>query len=406
VTVDTLRKATASAGVHHIFLGALPYVVMAVVIVQEVSPDPNGSLLPLLSLGPVLASVSRRAIPTAVIGAEALAACFALSFYDGHYEHQHWFIPCIMVAGVTVIGVVASAGRQRRERELADIRAVAEMTQTVLLGTPPGEVPGARLAVRYMSATAAARVGGDLYAVITTPGRVRLIVGDVQGKGIAAVRTASMVLGAFREAAYEAATLAEIAGRIERSMRYQAAEQEFVTAVLAEMVDGSTGIEILNCGHPPPLLSRGGLDSAGLDGTAEVTFAESPDPGLPLGLSSLADGPRLADTWPFGPGDQILFYTDGISEARDKSGAFYPLLSQCGPVLLGGDNPEAVLDLIGDQVVRHVGHKLTDDAAMLLVARTGAAVPARVPVQPVVDQPVPSQPEPEGAVASQTASPA
>ena len=222
-----------------------------------------------------------------------------------------------------------------------------------------------------------------------------------------------MVLGAFREAAYEAASLAEIAARIERSMLYQAAEQEFVTAVLAEIVDGGTGIEILNCGHPPPLLSRGGLNGAGLEGDAKVAFAESPDPGLPLGLSSLTDGPRLTDTWPFGPGDQILFYTDGISEARDKSGAFYPLLSQCGPVLAGSDDPEAVLDLIGDQVVRHVGHKLTDDAAMLLVAR--AATPARVPDQPVPDQPapdqpaldqqpVPSQPAPDDAVASRTVS--
>jgi serine phosphatase RsbU (regulator of sigma subunit) len=405
VAVDTLRKATASAGVHHIFLVTLPYVVMAVVAILEITSNASMGLLSLLSLGPALASVSRRAVPTAVIGAEALAACVGFSMYHDYLKAPHGFIPGITVAGFTVIGVVASAGRQRRERELADIRAVAEMTQTVLLGIPPGEVPGARLAVRYMSATAAARVGGDLYAVITTPGRVRLIVGDVQGKGIAAVRTASIVLGAFREAAYEAASLAEIAARIEQSMRYQAVEQEFVTAVLAEMGDGSTGIEILNCGHPPPLLSRGGLDSAGLDGAAQVAFAESPDPGLPLGLSSLADSPRLADTWPFGPGDQILFYTDGISEARDKSGAFYPLLPQCGPVLAGGGDPEAVLDLIGNHVVRHVGHKLTDDAAMLLVARTGA--PARgVPVQPVLDQqPVPSQPAPDDAVASQTASP-
>jgi serine phosphatase RsbU (regulator of sigma subunit) len=203
-------------------------------------------------------------------------------------------------------------------------------------------------------------------------------------------------------------------------MLYQAAEQEFVTAVLAEIVDGGTGIEILNCGHPPPLLSRGGLNGAGREGDAKVAFAESPDPGLPLGLSSLTDGPRLTDTWPFGPGDQILFYTDGISEARDKSGAFYPLLSQCGPVLAGGDDPEAVLDLIGDQVVRHVGHKLTDDAAMLLVARAAIPAPGPVqpgpvqpgpvqpgPVQPAPDQqPVPSQSAPDDAVASRTVSPA
>jgi len=401
VTVDTLRKATTPAGVHRIFLGTLPYVVMAVVAILEFTPMSNMGLLSLLSLGPALASVSRRPVPTAVIGAEALVACVGFSFYHHYYSEERGFIPGVTVAVFTIIGVVASVGRQRREQALAEIRAVAEMTQTVLLGSPPGEVPGAQLAVRYMSATAAARIGGDLYAVITTPGRVRLIVGDVQGKGIAAVRTASMVLGAFREAAYEAASLAEIAARIERSMSYQGAEQEFVTAVLAEMADGSTGIEILNCGHPPPLLSRGGLDSAGLDGV-KVAFAESPDPGLPLGLSSLTDSPRLADTWPFGPGDQILFYTDGISEARDKSGAFYPLLSQCGSVLADGGDPEAVLDMIGDQVVRHVGHKLTDDAAMLLVARTGAATGARVTEPSVPDQPA----APDDAVASQTVSPA
>src|SRR5262249_8608466 len=150
----------------------------------------------------------------------------------------------------------------------------------------------------------------------------------VQGKGIAAVRTASLVLGAFREAAYDAKHLAEIPVRIEQSMRHQAAEQEFVTAVLAEITPGRGVIEVLSCGHPPPLLVRDG----------EARPAESPDPGLPLGLGSLAEGVRASETWPFGPGDQILFYTDGISEARDKSGAFYPL-GQCAR-LLAGDDPE------------------------------------------------------------------
>jgi len=66
------------------------------------------------------------------------------------------------------------------------------------------------MAVRYISASASAQIGGDLYAVIMTAGSVRLIVGDVQGKGLAAVQTAATVLGAFREAAYDAADLALI----------------------------------------------------------------------------------------------------------------------------------------------------------------------------------------------------
>jgi serine phosphatase RsbU (regulator of sigma subunit) len=356
-------KASA-ASVHRLFLGALPYFVMTVVVIDELMPYHDRGLLPLLSLGPALASVSRRAIPTALIGVLALAVCVGLSWHYHFYQQPHGNVPFITIAGVTVVGVVASAGRQRRERELAEIRAVAEVAQAVLLRPAPREVPGAELAVRYMSATAAARIGGDLYEVVTTPERVRIILGDVQGKGITAVRTAAMVLGAFREAAYEARDLAEVATRIEQSMRYQAPEQEFVTAVLAELTPGAPVIEILNCGHPSPLLLRDG----------QVVPAESPDPCLPLGLAELADDERTPSTWPFGPGDQILFYTDGISEARDKTGVFYPL-SQCGQILADHD-AEAALDLIKGQVISHVGHTLTDDAAMLLVKCAAVSEPA------------------------------
>jgi serine phosphatase RsbU (regulator of sigma subunit) len=378
VAAHTRDKASV-AGVHF-FLGALPYVVMGVVVGVEIAPQRYMGFLTLLALGPALASVSRGAISTAVIGAEALGLCLGLSWYDDFYRLPHGLVAAATIASVTAVGVVASAGRQRRERELADIRVVAEIAQAVLQRPPPREVPGARIAVRYMSATAAARIGGDLYEVIATPERVRLIVGDVQGKGVAAVRTASMVLSAFREAAYDAGDLTEIAERIERSMRHQAPEQEFVTAVLAQMTPDSGVIEILNCGHPSPLLVR----------DAVAVPAESPDPGLPLGLSALLDIERRADTWPLEAGDQILFYTDGISEARNKAGAFYPL-AQCGQILAGND-PDKALDLVRDQVVRHVGHKLTDDAAMLLVSTAPMdAVSGTLPGQSVPADSVPAQ---------------
>lgn len=358
----TLEKAK-SAGIYRLVLGALPYLVMAVVVGFELSPSrTTGQFLSLLSLGPALASVSRRAPSTALIGVLALAICAGISWRYGLHSQPYGSIPFITIAGVTAVGVVASAGRQRREQQLSDIKAVAEIAQAVLLRPAPSEVPGARIAVRYISATAAARIGGDLYEVIATPSRVRLIVGDVQGKGIAAVRTASLVLGAFREAAYEAGELAEIATRIEQSMRNQGAEQEFVTAVLAQITPGSGVIEVLSCGHPPPLLAHRG----------DVGFADPPSPGLPLGLGDLSEDPRAAHSWPFSPGDQVLFYTDGISEARDKAGAFYPLAQQCGQ-FLAAEDPEAALDLLADQVARHVGHKLTDDAAMLLVRATAAS---------------------------------
>lgn len=382
MAVNTLRKASA-VGVHLLYLGALPYFVMGAIVAVELSPQRYMGFLCLLSLGPVLASVSRRAAATAVIGAEAVALSIGVSWYDHFYERPHWLVATITIVAVAAVGVVASAGRQRAERELrskerelakaqTDANAyqkVADAVQRVLLHAPPSDVPGARIAVRYMSAMAEARIGGDLYEVISTPSWVRLIVGDVQGKGLDAVRTANMVLGAYREAAYEAADLVEIAARIERSMGHQVPEQEFVTAVLAEIRPGRDEIEILSCGHPAPLLARGG----------DAEPAEPPDPGLPLGLSSLGAGRRVSQTCRFGPGDQVLFYTDGISEARDATGAFFPM-SLCGPILADSD-PEAALDKLRDQVIRHVGHTLTDDAAMLLVSCTASGTCQAIPAQ-------------------------
>jgi len=208
--------------------------------------------------------------------------------------------------------------------------------------------------VRYMSAAATARIGGDLYEVVVTPQNVRIIVADVQGKGLAAVRTASVVLGAFREAAYDAGDLGDIAARIELSLERQEPEEEFVTAVLAQVSPGG-GIEILNCGHPPPLLVSGG----------SAVLAEPPETGVPLGLSRLAVSSRKPGLFPLGEGDQVLFYTDGISEARDKSGTFFPIEQQASH--LEGLDPEAALERICGAVIQHVGHELQDDAALLLL---------------------------------------
>jgi hypothetical protein len=104
--------------------------------------------------------------------------------------------------------------------------------------------------------------------------------------------------------------------------------------------------------------------------------------GLPLGLAQLAAGPgqpgHSATAGPAGraavveagPGDRILFYTDGVSEARSRSGAFFPL-AQSRAVREPGD-PDQILDMLSTEVLRHVGHALDDDAAMLLIRREPA----------------------------------
>ena len=91
----------------------------------------------------------------------------------------------------------------------------------IFLRGVPDEAGQLRLGVRYAAADAAARIGGDLSDVVTTAGALRLIVGDVQGKGLDAVHAAAVVLGAFREWAYDAGSLTEIAAHLELSLARQ-----------------------------------------------------------------------------------------------------------------------------------------------------------------------------------------
>ncbi|GAP47521.1 integral membrane protein [Streptomyces azureus] len=76
---------------------------------------------------------------------------------------------------------------------------------------------------------------GDLYEVVTSPHGVRVIVGDVQGKGLEAVETAAVVLGAFREAAPGEADLAAVGCRLERAVERQLEGEKCATAILAEV---------------------------------------------------------------------------------------------------------------------------------------------------------------------------
>jgi serine phosphatase RsbU (regulator of sigma subunit) len=338
----------------------VPFCVMAVVACTDLLVGAQTGVLSLLSLGPALAPVSLGPARTVLTGGVALILSMVLAAYGGVAFSMHAVAACAMIVGVTVAAVIASGARQRKERELVDVRAVADVAQRVLLRQVPREVGRLRIAVRYISAAAAARIGGDLYDVVARAGSARLIVADVQGKGLAAVQTAAVVLAAFRESVYDEPDLAAIAAHIERSLDQQAANGRFVTAIMAEIPSGGAEIRLLNCGHPAPLLLGGG----------RARLAEPLEASLPLGLGHLDPAVRKEHTAPFGPGDRILFYTDGISEARDKSGAFYPV-ERCG-VLLGGPDPRPALDRLYDDVLRHVGGRLQDDSAALLVVRQAA----------------------------------
>ncbi|WP_367046230.1 PP2C family protein-serine/threonine phosphatase [Streptomyces sp. Je 1-332] len=340
---------------HLTVLAVLPFAVMVIVAAVDVGAGPGVGYLPLVSLGPAFAGLIGGWRRTALIGAAALLLCTALGIYNESYSQRRLYTAMASVAGVTAAGVAAAVMRQRREAELASVRSIAEVAQRVLLRPVPRSAGPLRIASSYTSAVAEARIGGDLYEVVASPHGVRIILGDVQGKGLEAVETAALVLGAFREAAHDEPNLTSVGDRVERVVNRELRGEKFVTAILAEVADRHT-MTLLNYGHPAPMVVRP-------DGTA--CFPEPPRYALPLGLGLhdvVAPEPYEVD---FVPGDQVLLYTDGVSETRDHNGAFYPLGEHSS--LLKDDHPEAALNAIRAELVRHAQGPLHDDAAMLLL---------------------------------------
>ncbi|HEY5834024.1 PP2C family protein-serine/threonine phosphatase [Streptomyces sp.] len=330
---------------------------MALVAAVDGVAGASVGLLPLVALGPAFAGLVGTWLRTAVIGVLAVAVVGALGAVDGLFAERRGFAAVGAVIGVTVAGAIAALTRQRREAELASVRSIAEVAQRVLLRPVPRSAGHLRAAVSYTSAVAEARIGGDLYEVVASPAGVRVIIGDVQGKGLEAVETAAVVLGAFREAAYDEKTLEGVGERVQRAADRTVSGEKFVTALMAELSAGH-GATLLSYGHPPPMIVRP-------DG--QVVFPEPPWYSLPLGLGFGPEHSAVPVPYPvtFQPGDQLLLYTDGVTEARDAAGTFYPLGERAH--LLADADPQRALETLRADLIRHTRGPLHDDAAMLLL---------------------------------------
>lgn len=342
---------------------AVPLVLLAAVGVVRSIQGPGHGLAPLLAVGPAAAAGLGGPVYTAVIGIVALGEAMLLNLALEPATAQGTRVTALVIAGITAAGALASYARVRRERELTEIRTVADVAQQVVLRPIPDRVGPVRLAAHYMSASSGAWVGGDLYAVIRTKNGLRMIVGDAEGKGLPAVKQAATAMAAFRMAAREEGTLDAVAQRIEAELETEFDDEQFITAVLAEVSQDGREMVMLNCGHPQPL--RLGRDGPELLGPAHG--------GLPLGLGPLAAGPRVQFTVPLRADEPVLLYTDGLSEARDKTGEFFPL-TRCSSVQADA-SADTLVDRLAAEVRQYTGNQAHDDIALLLLWRPGSYWP-------------------------------
>ncbi|MFE2105194.1 PP2C family protein-serine/threonine phosphatase [Kitasatospora sp. NPDC059463] len=325
-------------------------------VLADLLTGPGTTLSPVLAVAPVLVgATTRRARVPLATGAAAIAVAGLLEEGNTHLPGSVHLASLITITAATLASTANVVLIAARERELFHVRTVAEAAQRALLRPPPERAGPLRIAVRYVAAAAEARIGGDLYEVADTPYGIRILLGDVQGHGLPAVETAADVLGAFRTAAPTEPDLARLAERLDAALADRPADGRFVTAVLLG-VDRDGAAHLVNCGHPHPLLRRGGR-------VVELAPARH---APPLGLLALTGGGYRAEPVEPHPGDLLLLYTDGVSEARDAADVFYPLAARLPR--LPAASPDDLLDALLADLAGWVSPTgLADDAAALAI---------------------------------------
>ncbi|MGG2459329.1 PP2C family protein-serine/threonine phosphatase [Streptomyces sp. RGM 3693] len=350
----------------------MPFVLIVAITVVDLLVPADVHLGPLLVIAPAITASFAGPRVTGVIGGLAVAAQAYIGWHIGALFTRNVMVQILALAVLSFLTVCFCVVRERRRKELAQVRSVAEAAQHVLLWPLPEQLGPLQIACLYLAAEDEAQIGGDLYAATRTEHGARVMIGDVRGKGLSAIGEAALLLGAFREAAHQHTTLPALAAGLEQSVsRYLAdfepeeeAGERFATALLLEIPDEDPITRLTSCGHPPPLLLRPG---------DAVTVLVHPAPPLGVGGSGPVD--YTLDVFSFEPGDTLLLYTDGVIEARDTSGSFYPFAERAAQWT--DHSPGTLLHHIRRDLLTHAGGRLEDDAALIAIRRTAAPHPGR-----------------------------
>lgn len=348
---------------------AVPIALIALVTVVDISAPASVHLGPFLVAAPAVTASFAGPRMTACVGVIAVLAQVVVAAMRTSLIDLNHFFQVITLLLMSAFATAFAARRERHERQLTALRSVATAAQEVVLKPLPQRIGPLRIASVYLAAQSEAQIGGDLYAAARTEQGTRIVIGDVRGKGLEAVGEAALLLGAFRGAAHRQADLPALVtfleGTVSSDLDDPATPQvtaedrgeAFITAAVLDFPDNEPALHLINCGHPPPLLLRCG----------QVGLLETRHPAPPLGLTEFVEIDLAAEAFAFEPGDIALLYTDGVVEARDRDGTFYPLAQRVSG--RPAEGPAALLAHLRKDLLRHVDGHLGDDAAMVAIER-------------------------------------
>ena len=275
---------------------------------------------------------------------------------------------CELLAGLIghLLATVAQRGdlieRTRRTRPMSTASELLGRLLPPLTSSTDRVVTSAILQPCY-------EVGGDGFDYAIDDSTASLLILDAVGRGLRAGLACAVALSAIRTTRTAGRSLTEQARAADAALIEQFPDTRFATAVLAELDLASGRLRYLNAGHPPPLLLRGGRL------VRELAFAGR----MPLGIDDPAAG--VAEHV-LEPGDRLLLYTDGVTEARTPGGDRFGLDRLVGLAeqheRAGLPAPET-LRRLAHAVIGHQDGPPADDATLMLVQWSTPAALNTVP---------------------------
>lgn len=238
-----------------------------------------------------------------------------------------------------------------------ELKTASSIQQGLLPPAPTG-VPG----YTFAGASRPCRtVSGDYYDFVVRPdGKVYFAIADVSGKGVTAGLMMAGLQASFRIFCKSNPTPAELVSQLNIALKENLPQSKFVTLFLGRL-DTRTGvIEYANAGHTPPLWIRG-------DSVEELEETD-----LVLGVITRAD--YLNRTLQLAPGDALVLFTDGVTEAENLDGDDLGSQRLVGRLSkLHGTSAMAITTVIEGEVLSHIGDAtVADDVTLVVVSRNSS----------------------------------
>ncbi|ASW53173.1 SpoIIE family protein phosphatase [Plantactinospora sp. KBS50] len=260
------------------------------------------------------------------------------------------------------VGVLEDVARRaalaiENARIHAERRRVAHTLQQSLLPPELPEVDGIGFAAAYVPTGDVAEVGGDFYDVVPLPdGRWLVVVGDVSGKGVQAAAVTGLVRDVIRVLVGDGRPLPEALARLNQTL-VERGGGRYCTLALAAVRPGGPGrleVSLHLAGHDRPVLVRN-------DGRASFVGSG----GTALGLLDTIASPAVEV--PLGPGDALIFYTDGVTERRRGGELFGTERLRAAAAPLAGYSAEAVAARLRNTAIGFSTEAPRDDIAILVL---------------------------------------